>query len=374
MKHRNAGVILFALCISSVALSGCGSHGSSTRTPRKLWTIGPFHVRRLNTPYRDFSPGGEALLGSGTELRIRGSGPYMVLRRTDGVGPWHRVATLSCASHPRWTSIDGPEAELLCLGGAQESNQLFAIPPSGPTSAYDIPVRVPTPLPVAFGMGGMAIGGSKGRLLWSVGTGVIPPVTYGSGYLNMATGQESSVPSQILTQLHREAMLLSPNDTLYQVSFSTQSGQSIETRWSTRRSTWVQVGTFPTVFGPIMGISDGGGVWARLQATKNPLDIEDWYVVYEVPGSPRVEKWRIHGNLLGIGPGYAVYIPFSDSQEVNILFPLQHRTLRFRGLTNPYPGALQVGDIGVPAQFGTDSEVVAVGHGFKTEELVVSTK
>ena len=170
--------------------------------------------------------------------------------------------------------------------------------------------------------------------------------------------------------------MLSPDDTLYQVHQSSDPATRWSTvdRWSLSRDGWVQVGRVPTVFGPIMAISDGGGLWVRLPATRNPTDLTDWYVVHEVPGSSQVRKWRIHGDLLGIGPGYAVYTPFADSSSVDLLFPLQHRTLRFTGLVDPYPGSAGVGVVGSSRQFGPGTQVVVVGKRSGMQELVISVR
>lgn len=364
------------LFIGSLVLSGCNAVGTASHTAKNRWNIGPFTLQRTNVPASVFNNPNEAMIGARTQLSVGTTPPYAVSRRTLGSGNWATVSSFNCAYQPYWTAIQGPAASLLCLGTPPTPNRLILFYANGTVASYDMPVHLPTPVP-ALEVTGQAFGGGYGDLIWWVWKNAEPPVRYGSGVIDLATGKDSPLGSLAGYETAKRQLspMLAPNDTLYGVGSSYPATQkSTVYRWSMPRHAWVRVGTVPSFFG-IMAIADNGSVWTRLPATKDPTDLTDWYIEREFPGSSLVQKWRIHGDLLGVGPGYAVYTPFSDSSSVDLLFPLQHRTLRFSGLVTPvslHATVLGVGEMGIPNQFGPGTQVVIVGKGSGIQELVIS--
>lgn len=103
-------------------------------------------------------------------------------------------------------------------------------------------------------------------------------------------------------------------------------------RWS--GTSWTPIGTLPEgigyhPFGP-GAVTDGGALWfAASVQPEGTGGFTDWYLERAVPGSGRVQSWRIHGEFLAVGPGYAVFAPASYPTNVAVYFPLRRRTLHF---------------------------------------------
>ena len=370
MRRLRPGLVA-ALAVGSLALGGCGVVGSPSHgaVARNLWRVGPFTVRRTNVPASVFDDASMALIGDRTLLRVGAKAPYTVSRRTLGSKSWLTVDRLDCASQPSWTAIQGPAASLLCLGSAPAPNRLILFYQDGAVASYDLALHLPTPVPT-LDFGGEVIGGKQGALVWSVLKNSEPPVRYGLGVLDLATGGDG--PEGLLFPYQpakgQLSPMLAPDDTMYGLSYAYPAAQQATVyRWSMSERSWVKTGAVPSDVGATV-VAHGGSLWASDSA-----DLAHWLIEREVPGSRRVQKWHIDGDLIGLGPGYVVYSPYYDSASVDLYFLLQHGTLRFPGLVNPFTWAQGVGVMSMPRQYGTQQDVVVVGKGDGLQEIAIST-
>ena len=120
-------------------------------------------------------------------------------------------------------------------------------------------------------------------------------------------------------------------------------------------------------------------MWGYRTAVKTTGVPHAGHFVREVPGSHKVRSWEIRGDVIGGGPGYVAYIPPSDLGSVDVSFPLQHRTLRFRGLDRPSEMRLVIpssvawmGGAGRQWYLDPAMQVVLVGTGRKMQEIEIS--
>ncbi len=373
--------ILPALLVCSLALTGCSSTHAALGKPtmKNRWRIGPFAVTRTSVPASLFNDPYEAMVGSDTELRVGTAPPYVIYRTKLGGSHWTAITRLDCASQPLWSAIEGPAAALVCLGTSAATNRLVLISQGGSLATYRMPVHLPSPVP-ALEVGGWMFGGLNGDIRWIVSKNAEPPVLYGTGMIDLGSGRSGAIPQTLSlfgTAARQKEDMLSPNDALFEMRSTYPATQaSTIFRWSAPHKSWVQIGRIPSFFG-VMAVADDGSLWIRMPATNNPDDLTDWYIAHEDPGSQRAQKWRIHGNLLFVGPGYAVYTPYNDTFSLDILFPMQHRTLRFGGLVQPAAFAgtsFGVAEVGLPSEFGTATQVVLVGKGSNLQAIVISAK
>lgn len=368
--------LMLILIVGAILFDGCHAQPTVAHT-QTVWYVGPFVVRRTTVIPSVFNDRHQAVVGSKVVLRVGTSPPYIVSRKPLGHGQWKTISKLQCAAQPSWTGIQGPAASLLCIEKPPAASRLVLVYPSGVIESYGISVRLPQPVPSLF-VTGRAYGGMRGQIIWWVYKNAEPPVYYGSGVLDLVSGRCGTIGPLADKKTQQLSFVLAPNDSLFGVQSVRASRTSTSKnvyRWSTHDSMWVEVGRVSSSLGAD-AIDDNGTIWTYRPA-EGFNDLDHWVIEREVPGSHQVDEWPIVGNLIGIGPGYAVFTPYTNSSSVNVFFPLQHRTLRFSGLVGPVSlqaTVLGVGEMGVPNEFGPQNQVVLVGNRNGIEALTISTK
>lgn len=381
MHVRMTASRLSLLAAASLVLGGCTTSRTSAPTrPPATWHVGAFTVRQLAVPASVINGPDKIQVGNDTVLRVSTTAPYMVTRRTLGSIRWTTVTRLDCAQQPVWTEIQGPQAALLCagpVGGPASENRLILITSGGSVSAYTLPVQFPVAVMPRIVVNGVEFGGASGDLLWTAYYSTEPPISYGSGLIALASGKDTVVPASLSAPSFSPCV--SPDDSLYWIERDTVY------RWQSGLHTWSSLGPLPSFVGyhsfnggnGCVGtaVANDGSVWTAASATEYPglaYDYTSWYFERGVAGSHRVQSWKIHGDLISVGAGYAVYFPASDPTSVDIYFPLQRRTLHFRNLDPPVSlhlnGFAQIGQ----RYFNPAMQVVLTGKQARPLEIEIS--
>ena len=254
------------------------------------------------------------------------------------------------------------------------TNTVVLVSRNGTVRRYALPVRLPVPISQVV-MSGYLF---NGRLSWIAFHSGDDSIVYGYGLLNLATGSDSASPFFPSTVGNYD--YLSPQDTLFSLTYPITGQVSSVTvnQWS--HGTLTPLGKIAPML--VIGIEKDGVVWgyASVKSTTEGQGAWHVYVRREVPGSGTVRSWIVPGDAIGGGPGYVAYIRRSDPHSLCIFFPLEHRTLRFRGLDEPLRlrtviphGVAVMGDnTGRQWYFDPAMSVVVVGHEAHTYEIEIT--
>jgi hypothetical protein len=340
--------------------------------------IGPFRVSRMAIP-RVLVDGSQTYqIGPNTMVRASDSAPYVLQRRTLTAGRWTTV--FRCSQPLMGLGIYGPLSGYLCPappGASPQRNRLILFDPAGRARTYALPVRLPTSrqwLQVA----GYVFGGKNGSLTWvAAETYPVATTELGSGLIDLATGSNMAAPASIALEVRRTSdglffmpkgkPYLSLNDALFQVGLGAFDGENVPMyQWSRADAKLTKLGAVPLY--ATLGVGDDGTLWATRPAYPPPGSRQSVYVLREVPGGGRVQSWKVDGEVLGGGPGYVVYVPKSAPTSLDILFPLQHRTLHYRNLNDPG----KILRLAVLWHVDAKMQAVVTGEGAKAVEIQIS--
>lgn len=369
-----------ALTAALLVSGGCSAQKTTAlQKPTTVWHVGAYTVRQLTVPASVITEPYAVQVGATTIIQVSTSMPYAISRRPLENKRWTTVAHIDCAQQPTWTYIQGPLAALLCpgpIGGTGSENRLVLITAGGSVSTYTLPVRLGNPVGRGVNIWGLEFDGGAGGLLWTADYDTEPPVQYGSGLLTLSDGKDTAIPPSLSVPSVSPCVGpygLSPDDALY---WTDSNGVY---RWDGRHRIWTFLGQLPSFIGNhpssgtdgcVMATADDGSVWVAMSATEN--DFTRWLFQRAAPGSRHVEDWRVHGDIVGIGPGYAIYVPAMDQTSLAIYFPLQDRTLHFTGLnpppSDPVSGIAYMGEM----YFHPATQVVLTGKGTNAVEIEIS--
>ncbi len=179
----------------------------------------------------------------------------------------------------------------------------------------------------------MEIGGSHGVLVWSADYNTEPTAQYGSGAINLGAEKTTAIPpSMPIPPVTPCEGPLSPNDSMFRTSVKG------EYRWNVAHRNWSFLGPLPInktghssggTNGCDEAVSNEGTVWTAHTNTASTR----WRLQRAVPRSRQIQSWLVPGPIIGVGPGYAIYVPHKGIADVAIYFPLQHRVLTFTHLS-----------------------------------------
>jgi len=378
-----------ALAAGLLLFSGCGAPPAPPRASApetgSVWRIGPFTVREVPLPAALVAQafprlGPYAVAGAGTLVRVSAEPPYLLYRKALDQKKWRSAGEVMCTGRPFFAQSQGPDAWLYCPG-ASGASTLVRVPARGPLQSLPISVAVPrgaTRL-IAYAE---EFGGADGGVVWSVAENGEPPTPCGNGYVDLATGRSAAL-SPALSALEVSApstyTFLGPDDTLYEARPSSSDATTMAVyRWAPRVAEWARVAAVhrPKYADDEPLIAADGSFWSvtpvRPIASPVPLD---WRVERAVPGSARVASWRIHGDLVGLGPGYVAYLPFDDPNALVLDFPTLRRSVSYRNLYS-YPTAPYfLNDVATMDDGGstlTGAQVVTIGTARGVRDLVIT--
>ncbi len=364
-----------AVC-AGITCAACGA--PSQPKPAIGGKIGPFRVSRIVIPRALVNGSPNYQIGPNEMVRVTGSAPYVLQRRTLTPGRWETV--YRCAQPLIGTDINGPLTGFLCPAPPRAStqrNRVILFDPQGQSRTYNLPVRLPTSrqwLQVV----GYVFGGKEGSLAWLAAEDYpIGQRDLGSGLIDLAAGRSMAAPAAITLDMRQTwngfyqmpggMPYLSPSDALFLVGSRASEGGSVPVyRWSRAGDKLKPLGEVPLY--ETLGVGDDGTVWALRPAFPSPASQQIVHFLREVPSGGHVQSWRIDGQILGGGPGYIVYVPKSDSARLDIFFPLQHRTLLYRKLNDPG----KILRLAVLWQIDAKMQVVVSGEGAKAVEIQIS--
>ena len=372
-------LLALAVC-AGITCAACGAPQSAPSQPKsvKAIKIGPFRVSRMAIPGVLVNGSQTYQIGPNTMVRASDSAPYVLQRRTLTAGRWTTV--FRCAQPPIGTNIYGPLTGFLCPappGASTQRNPVILFDPTGQARTYNLPVRLPTSrqwLQVV----GYVFGGKKGSLAWLAAEDYpVGQTGLGSGLIDLAAGKSKAAPASITLDMRQTwsgffqmpsgMPYLSPSDALFLVGSSASEGENVPVcRWSKVDAKLTPLGEVPLY--ETLGVGDDGTLWAIRPAFPSPGSQQSVYFLREVPGGGRVQSWKIDGQVLGGGPGYVVYVPNSNPTSLDIFFPLQHRTLRYRNLNDPG----KILRLAVLWQVDAKMQAVVTGEGAKVLEIQIS--
>lgn len=390
-------VHLIVAALFGLVVAGCGGtaprpHAAVHKATPNVWHIGAFTVREVSLPpvatadgFPNYGP--YALSGGFTLAAVSTSAPYTLTRTNLVTGAVTSLGTVPCAQQPYFAQTVGTGAALFCPGPVGSSaNSLVLINRSGPMRSLSMPVQVPVPA----GRLEVTVQEFDGYAEWFVALNSEPPTLYGRGMVDIATGKNEPIPASIENApgtpnvkpgtamgpgSPMSNVFIGPGDALYDAA-STEGGSEQEVyRWSPSE-TWMKVGTVspgPYPYGEPALAPDGSIWWTRPELTTGiPYK---WHVVRTVMGSARTESWYIHGDVLGVGPGYYAYLPFDNSAELVVDFPMVRKRLTFPNLNVPPSPPYMMDGV---AQMGTDwsvltnTQVIYMGQGTKEKVLLIT--
>lgn len=348
MNKRIAAIVLLG-----VLLVGCGATSQKTATHANsgIWRIGNYTVRELKLPSSFFKNDNREFVIGTTLLTIGQSSPYTVTYKSLISKRSGHIVIGQCQSPPFWEQNDSlpwPEAALLCVQQGSNST-LYLIGNGGVSvSSFQFPARPSTAseyLLMALGFTGQHFQ----HLMWEIQQSEGPAPLVGSGILNLQTGQELPLPASL-----NAALYVSPNGTLYTLNGHTLS------KWL--GSGTKSLGSIPDL--RVEAVGDDGAAWASVipDPSDNSLSAPT-ELVREVPGSPKVRSWTVHGSVVGYGPGYIAWMPngILSGPPLRVMFPLQGRTLTFNNvLGEPLVYGPSNGDVVSQIIFHTTSGGAAV--------------
>jgi|GEM_PF-6837319 len=395
MIRLTRGIITAALALG---ITGCASVAegpprAAHKPPATVWHVGRFTVREVSLPAvatADEFPnlGPYALSGGFTLARVSTSPPYTVSRTDLTTHSVTSLGTVPCAQQPYFAQTVGRGTVLFCPGGVGSAlNSLLLIGQTGPMTALGLPVRIPVPanrlqvIAQEF----------NGYVEWTVLLNSEPPVLYGRGMIDIATGRNEPIPRSVkyppgTAQVKpgtamgpgssSSDVFVGPGDLLYDAVMTEGSSQEKIYTWSATQGAWTDLGTlFPGTFpfGSPALAPDGSAWWIRPKPTAGiPYD---WHVVRTVIGTSKVRTWRVHGDMLGVGPGFFAYLPFQNPGELVIDFPLLGKLLTFSDL-GALPGPPyfldQAAQMGTEWSTLTDTQVIYMGVGSKEKVLLIT--
>ncbi len=326
---RPPACIIVSIASLLAACSGPSVPSQSATRPHNVFHVGPFTIRQVHLPprtrYRTVLPG--------FTLNIGSSSPYAISRMTWGQSNVTVLGKLDCSQRPTWQTVSGPDAVLLCLGSTVRT---AVIQPSGRVSIYAMPVRLPLQLPAKPSdpskppdpYGDLSGTIASGYFFWRV-SGHAEPDPYGpgpyvptlaAGTLNLTTGEDSPAPTVW-------PIVPSTNDVAYGEKSEPDGFHLL--RWS--GDGYQDLGVLPDA--RVDAVDATGSAWAD---QPDETDLYTDSLVVEHAGSLATRSWAIHdGENHWVGPGYMVFestVHTSTGNVVSLFFPLQHRTIRFRGL------------------------------------------
>lgn len=307
-----------AVMTVAVILTGCGMRPQAPRRGAMMpgvirtFAIGPLTATEEAVPslvYRD--PGHWTILG-GVLYSIGAVAPYELTERPLGKGQTVVLKGPWCPVRPSFATriVDPIEVDAICFKSPVPMLNIFSYPGSG-----GMALPAPPKGESSYSLTGSVVQGPQ--LFWTA-QDLQSGEAISSGILFLPTGQMSPMPPIA----SRDKLLVSPDLEAYWVS-----GNSVVQGGATGHL--VQLGSVP--YAPQSVIGDGGIVWDLLQ-----LPGKNTEFIREVPGQTAVERWSIHGEVIGTGPGYVAYIPDGPTKgQFDVMFPLEGRTLRFSGLLGP---------------------------------------
>lgn len=384
--------MIITLLVGTLTLTACSvresvvtsQHGGTTtvvapQSGRSVWHVGSFTVREVRLPaaaaadtYPNYGP--YALSGGYTLATVTTHPPYAVSRENLATGKWTQLGTVTCAQRPFFALSYGPGAVLFCPGRqGSADNRFVVIGPSGPMTTVGAPFHTVTPA------SRLMVGTTQmdGYLEWSVWSNTEPAITYGDGFIDLATGRNGPVPEAVTNFPGRLTdgssgpgtvtgyTVISSDDALY--DYVGPEGGTTDTLYRLSTSTWAwsKIGTMaPGAYpwGEPSIASDGSWWWVRPSQPK-------WGVVTHL--NARSTEWLFKGDLLGAGPGFFAYMPAGQLTTLILDFPEAGKTLEFTDLGSlpgpPYylNDAAQLGTGGSKL---TNTQVIYLGttHGERT--------
>ena len=174
---------------------------------------------------------------------------------------------------------------------------------------------------------GFALGSG---ILWWEPKAPTQPGALGSGFASRIADQNLPVPAELFSA--GTTLVDSVDEQLYAVT-STGAVSRLAIGPPGTVPALVDLGTVP--YARISAVDAKGAMWAATSSLPNGETVR---VVREHPGESHADTSTVHGvsALVGVGPGFVAYVPVPGRSgafgEVDLYFPLVHRTLRIRGL------------------------------------------
>lgn len=388
--HRLVGLVPIIALLSLVACGGPPKRPAAVthHAPTSVWHVGPFMVREVTLPpaatanaFPNMGP--YALSGGFTMAEVTSQSPYTVSRKDFATGTTTRFGAIPCAQQPFFAQTDGPGAALFCPAAVgASSNDLYLVDGHGPMRHVTLPVTIPVPADRVT----VNVQEFDGYVEWWVTLNTPDPISaYGSGLISIASGQNEPIPSSIregpapTTGQTFGGNFIGPHGHLFNAMET--AGDPVETlyEWSATSGRWTKLGDVspgPYPYGGFTLASEGSQWWMVSLEKTTGAYVYKWSIVRTSVKPPVRHVWHVHGEVLGVGPGYYAYLDYGNPSVLHIVFPLEHRTLTFKNLTAlsgpPYL-------LNQPAQWGTNystlsnTHVIYVGVSPRLEKVLLIT-
>lgn len=329
---------LAAACLGVLLISaGCGAHVARSGPPALPERVGAFSVAWVRG--KGDLPRTQDQMAVGDAVFTIGAGAAHPITARLPDGGQSRPTAAPCPALPVWqVGLVGWAPAMLCLRSGALELFLFqsngAAQPLGLAAGDILPGAPPVRLDFRS-LGGYAL--SDGVAWWLRGT---RGRVVASGVESTLTANRAALPQAVLPA-SGGVRLLSVTGQLYLLRrvpgalmvYRLVLGDPVRLRPQIE-----PLGQVPAAHA--WAVDASGGIWATTLAGPDRL-----VLLREVPGRSVRQAWRVRGRLIGAGPGFIAYLD-DRGQEANlqILFPLQHRTLTLGGLRRPFAAMQVAGD------------------------------
>lgn len=327
---RQCRSVFLAATALVLLVAGCGSaENQGAVVPKVPRQIGPYKLKLVKAPPAALDGMDGEVLAGAYILRIGPRPDYPIEERSLRGGKWQVMAKFgACDGHaPRWGLLVVGGAGIVCPMPGSARVNIFVFYPPLSSERYQISFTTGEPVPTV--LEGFALG--SGILWWETRSPTLSGAA-ASGLASRIADQNLPVPAAIFTV--GTTLLESVAEQLYAVTVKGAVSRLAIGPPGTVPAL-VPLGSIP--YAPISAVDAKGEMWAT--ASNSPND-ETVKVVREIPGEPYAASFTVHGvsDLVGVGPGFVAYIPVPGRSgarrgEMDLYFPLLHRTLRIRGLT-----------------------------------------